>query len=469
MNNGSNKKNAIYKPTLPRLKIIHQQRQILSSPQKTKFIDEKKLEQIVERRNFQKQLIDLVIPIHDDAQSSIINSEFSKGDLLKHYKQLPSKPTLLFEKAMKGLHPLQQQEYRNKELEKLDKKVQQLNERNPLQESWKSPFLSQPRLYKSSEEVDLSASQDIDPNVQNVVVLNENLRGFGSRLRSYLDYDKHTVFERQKGNPKYLYRDNMIRMIKNNSTKELDLVKEWNFLINYDKLTSHAQLQKPEIRMQQFGTISSISHYYSIQDFHKKKMGQSLTQQTPNSQISPQFVVKNSRQSNSSEPIDFGKSNQVLLDVSEVEKGQDDVSIHKDTFLTYCQVFWDLIRKEDEIVERVVWAFCKGDYFTFSGFKHFYKLIVFQEGTFEDYIKFTYDFFLASDRSEIPFTEIQGLLRLLASKIDGKDHVLSDQILMDIVNQIHRPQVISKETLQQLIFEDKIPPTVVVKMVYEQS
>lgn len=32
----------------------------------------------------------------------------------------------------------------------------------------------------------------------------------------------------------------MIRMIKNNSTKELDLVKEWNILINYDKLVSHA-------------------------------------------------------------------------------------------------------------------------------------------------------------------------------------------------------------------------------------
>ena len=89
-----------------------------------------------------------------------------------------------------------------------------------------------------------------------------------------------------------------------------------------------------------------------------------------------------------------------------MERGQDDVCIHKDTFLTYCQVFWDLIRKEDEIVERVVWAFCKGDLFTLNGFKHFYKLIVFQEGTIEDYIRFTYDFFLASDRAEIPFSEI---------------------------------------------------------------
>lgn len=41
----------------------------------------------------------------------------------------------------------------------------------------------------------------------------------------------------------------MIRMIKNNSTKELDLVKEWNILINNDKLVSHVQLQKPEVRM----------------------------------------------------------------------------------------------------------------------------------------------------------------------------------------------------------------------------
>ncbi|CAD8124421.1 unnamed protein product [Paramecium sonneborni] len=177
--------------------------------------------------------------------------------------------------------------------------------------------------------------------------------------------------------------------------------------------------------MQQFGTISSISLYYSIQDFHKKKMGQSITQQTPNSQISPQF-----------------------------KKGQDDVSINKDTFLSYCQVIWDLIRKKDEIVERVVWAFYKGEYFTFSGFKHFYKLIVFQERTFEDYIKFTYDFFQSSDHSEIPFTEIQGLLRLLVSRIDDKNHVLSDQILMKYLWIL--PQVISKETLQQLIFEDKI-------------
>jgi hypothetical protein len=45
---------------------------------------------------------------------------------------LPSKPTLLFEKALKGLHPSEQREYRNKEVKKLDKKVQLLNERNPL-------------------------------------------------------------------------------------------------------------------------------------------------------------------------------------------------------------------------------------------------------------------------------------------------------------------------------------------------
>lgn len=84
----------------------------------------------------------------------------------------------------------------------------------------------------------------------------------------------------------------------------------------------------------------------------------------------------------------------MVLDVSEVEKIQDDVSIKKDTFLTYCQVFWDLVRKEDEIVERVVWAFCKSDMMTFTSFKQFYKLIVFQEGTFEEYIKFTFDFFM---------------------------------------------------------------------------
>jgi hypothetical protein len=65
-----------------------------------------------------------------------------------------------------------------------------------------------------------------------------------------------------------------------------------------------------------------------------------------------------------------------------------------------------LIRKEDEIVERVVWAFCKGDLFTFSGFKHFYKLFVFNEGTLDDYIKFTYDFFMGAERNEIPFSEL---------------------------------------------------------------
>ncbi|CAD8104515.1 unnamed protein product [Paramecium primaurelia] len=463
----SNKNN--FKPILPKLKIPIQSKQLLSSPQRSKFNDERKLETIVEKRNFQKQLIDLVIPLHDDAQQSIVNPDFSRNDLLKHYKQLPSKPTLLFEKALKGLHPLQQSEYRSKELKKLEKKVQVINERNPLQESWKSPFLSQPRLFKSSRNDDVTLSQEMEQNVQNTVLLNENLKGFGQRLRTYLDYDKNTVFERQKGNPKYLYRDNLIRMIKNNTTKELDLVKEWNFLINYDRLVVYTGFQRPELRLQQFGTISSISHYQSIQDFHKKKLKQTNSQTTPNSQISPQFVIKNSRQSNSSDPIDFGKSNQVQLDVSEVEQVQDDISIRKDTFLTYCQVFWDLIRKEDEIVERVIWAFCKSDLMTFSSFKHFYKLIVFQEGTFEEYIKFTFDFFMGSERNEIQFTEIQGLLRLLAQRIDGKDHVLSDQILMDIVNQIHRPQIITKDTLQQLIFEDKIPPTVIVKMIYEQA
>ncbi|CAD8123497.1 unnamed protein product [Paramecium sonneborni] len=465
----SNKNNLIPKPALPKLKIPSQSKQLLISSQRSKFNDERKLETIVEKRKFQKQLIDVFIPLHDDAQQSIINSDFSRNDLLKHYKQLPSKPTLLFEKALKGLHPLQQSEYRSKELKKLEKKVKVINDRNPLQDSWKSPFLSQPRLYKSSRTDEMSVSQEMEQNAQNVVLLNENLKGFGSRLRTYLDYDKNTIFERQKGNPKYLYRDNYVRMIKNNTTKELDLVKEWNLLINYDKLIVCTGFQRPVIRLQQFGTISSISHYQSIQDFHKRNLKQTNNQPTPNSQISPQFIVKNSRQSNSSEPIDFGKSNQVLLDVSEVEKIQDDVQIRKDTFLTYCQVFWDLIRKEDEIVERVVWAFCKSDQFTFTQFKHFYKLIVFQEGTFEEYIKFTFDFFMGSDRNDIPFTEIQGLLRLLAQRIDGKDHVLSDQILMDIVNQIHRPQVISKDTLQQLIFEDKIPPTVIVKMVYEQT
>ncbi|CAD8201441.1 unnamed protein product [Paramecium octaurelia] len=457
------------KPVLPKLKIQSQSKQLLSSPQRSKFNDERKLEAIVEKRNFQKQLIDLVTTLQDDAQQSIQNSDFSRNDLLKHYTQLPSKPTLLFEKALKGLHPLQQSEYRCKELKKLEKKVQVMNERNPLQDSWRSPFLSQPRLYKSSRTDEATISQEMEQNAQNVVLINENLKGFGPRLRTYLDYDKNTRFERQKGNPKYLYRENLVRLIKNNTTKELDLVKEWNILISYDKLVVSGGFQRTEMRLQQFGTISSISHYQSIQDFHKKQLKQTNNQPTPNSQISPQFVVKNSRQSNSTDPIDFGKSNQVLLDVSEVEKVQNDISIKKDTFLTYCQVFWDLIRKEDEIVERVVWAFCKSDSMTFTSFKHFYKLIVFQEGTFEEYIKFTFDFFMGSERNEIPFTEIQGLLRLLAQRIDGKGHVLSDQIIMDIVSQIHRPQAISKETLQQLIFEDKIPPTVIVKMVYEQA
>ena len=82
----------------------------------------------------------------------------------------------------------------------------------------------------------------MEENGQNVVLLNENLKGFGSRLRTYLDYDKNTIFEKQKGNPKYLYRENFVRIIKNNNTKELDLVKEWNLLINYDKLINYADI-----------------------------------------------------------------------------------------------------------------------------------------------------------------------------------------------------------------------------------
>jgi hypothetical protein len=42
------------KPTLPRLKIVKQPRPVASSPQKSKFNDERKLEKILEKRNFQK-------------------------------------------------------------------------------------------------------------------------------------------------------------------------------------------------------------------------------------------------------------------------------------------------------------------------------------------------------------------------------------------------------------------------------
>ena len=34
----------------------------------------------------------------------------------------------------------------------------------------------------------------------------------------------------------------------------------------------------------------------------------------------------------------------------------NELAISKDTFLTFSATFWELIRKEDEIVERVAWA-----------------------------------------------------------------------------------------------------------------
>lgn len=62
-------------------------------------------------------------------------------------------------------------------------------------------------------------------------------------------------------------------------------------------------------------------------------------------------------------------------------------------------------------------------------------------GTVDEYVRFTYDFFMAQDRNEVPFVELQGLLKLLLIHVDRQlkpDNYLSDQILLDIVNHIHR-------------------------------
>lgn len=56
-------------------------------------------------------------------------------------------------------------------------------------------------------------------------------------------------------------------------------------------------------------------------------------------------------------------------------------TISKDSFLTYFVPFWQVIRKEDLIVERIVWALteqknCRID---FVAFHLFYKLFIYQE------------------------------------------------------------------------------------------
>lgn len=69
----------------------------------------------------------------------------------------------------------------------------------------------------------------------------------------------------------------------------------------------------------------------------------------------------------------------------------------------------DFIHKQGDFVEKVTQIFYDGDLFALRGFKHFYKMVVFKRGQFEDYIMLTY--FLPSDLGEIVFTEIQRLLR----------------------------------------------------------
>lgn len=63
---------------------------------------------------------------NDDAVHSITDEQvnsLTKEDFLKHYRYQPSKPSQLREKALKGIHPIDQRDYRNKELKKLDGKV----------------------------------------------------------------------------------------------------------------------------------------------------------------------------------------------------------------------------------------------------------------------------------------------------------------------------------------------------------
>ncbi|CAD8124420.1 unnamed protein product [Paramecium sonneborni] len=145
----------------------------------------KKLEKIIERRTF---INNWLIQFYQFMMMSYQVQQIQS--LQKRNERIASSLKIGIQKQRTG---------------KIGQKSLIIDGRNPLQESRKSPFLSQLRLYQSSEGIDLSASQDIDPNFKNIVVLNENLRGFGSRQRSYFDYDKNTVFKRQKGNPKNIY------------------------------------------------------------------------------------------------------------------------------------------------------------------------------------------------------------------------------------------------------------------------
>ncbi|KAM3139881.1 hypothetical protein pb186bvf_008123 [Paramecium bursaria] len=472
-----------HKPILPKIKLQRLKHTPSGKQPNYPGFDDHKLEKILEERKLQRQLMDLVNPMSDDAIQSISEDMFAtrEKDLYQHYKSSLSQPSLLREKALKGLYPFEQKQYRYKELSKLDKKVQIINERSPLDEEWRSPFLSQNKIttLRSINYQEITKSNNLQSAEMTEVFLNENFRGWGSRLRSYLDYDKHNI--QPNLNPKNSTREYQIQVIKRHTSKYLELVKQWNELEFRDKLAHHEVLRKEptQQKLQQFGTVSSISQYQSIQDFHKKQqLVPKQTQQNTPSQ--PLFVVRNSRQSNSSGKdlqFDFGKTLNYEQVIEMDEEKQiidvqisDDISISKDTFLVYCSIFWDLMRKEDEIVERIVYAICKGDRITFNGFKRFYKLFVFQTGEIEEYIKFTYDFFMGKERDEIPFQEIQGLLKLLAYKIDSKlkhENTLSNQILLDILNQIHRPQSIQKDILWQLIQEDKIPPTIITRMLYD--
>ena len=67
-----------------------------------------------------------------------------------------------------------------------------------------------------------------------------------------------------------------------------------------------------------------------------------------------------------------------------MKQTMDNTIISKDTFLMFFVTFWNLMRKDDSIVERLVWVISSKDFhqpsINFEGFQLFYKIFIFQQG-----------------------------------------------------------------------------------------
>lgn len=143
------------------------------------------------------------------------------------------------------------------------------------------------------------------------------------------------------------------------------------------------------------------------------------------------LFVRNSSQSDNSskKELDFVRDlghDESASNASEHHPILENSIINKDTFLMFFVPFWNLMRKEDAIVERLVWVCCSRDFknptINFESFQLFYKIFIFQErytqtttnhSSSKMKINFVLDFLMFKNENEVSFMEVQGIIMLL--------------------------------------------------------